>query len=382
VTKNCTETEEQDLWGEIQVDPDADWRTRLKGRMHDLGRSVGFALFTEDLIKGWIEELDQAVKGIKELLTAEYLSRTARHRAVTSETDQYHELIRLEQFTATLKSSVESLHRREQTQLNQTQVEDWALALQPPPGYQELANWDLIEDTKISLRCSLRHPSWVRKCRLDVVYTKGDTCTHSWTWDEITSHLVHCSLNPPFETCADSPRMSCFVKQPTDTYRVANLLDQEPDLFEVHEWKRDLVYGLVHWSLILWDTSWFERLCTFRLEIDDPVFLSGECTLPSHGNHGQSRLRALGITLTEIMLGIQLDRAENTGTLMQWNKEKNKWVPTDTGRLGNDILAKTASIALATAIKFCLQDESALETTQWKPGYLYRAMDKIYLGYV
>jgi hypothetical protein len=363
-----------------------------KGSRQDFGRSVAFILYKKDLIEGWIETLERAVNDIIDLSKMEYQRQTADESDTSPSSDQLKRYQRLQEFFKTLRTSADSLHA-ECTATPGTC--SWGLGLRPPIEERDVSAWDFITVIEMELRFLkplvqdsflVSHTSQQAIWELYARYAKDDQATHNYE-NHVRSLLLGRTAEAT-ERISASDTVSCYQQDPPAqrTRSIGDLIEQDPAYFTREGWKGDrgiMVYGLVNWALLLWDSIWLSQLCCSGLHVEtskvttDRILILEECnvTLP-HQHH--SGLRNLGVALAEMMLARRI-RLAIYGAALQYEQFRNaSWEKISVSSLVQDVWTQHSSTPLAEAIRFCLESDCNIAVKPFEPGYLLRCINHIY----
>ncbi|KAH8728838.1 hypothetical protein GQ44DRAFT_824107 [Phaeosphaeriaceae sp. PMI808] len=179
------------------------------------------------------------------------------------------------------------------------------------------------------------------------------------------------------------------TKSARRTLTIGDLLIKEPYMFKDVAWKLErafLVHGVSEWMLLLWNTPWFERLCCHKLAIEVEACTS-KCA--RHILHVQqthncwrydrnSRLQDLGLVLAQLVLAVPL-RLVNGDDLDKFEQCVNgEWITVHLSTLNERMYAETLDIQVTKAIYFCLKPEPDFPSDDFKLGYLFMCIERIY----
>ncbi|OAK96027.1 hypothetical protein IQ06DRAFT_231128 [Phaeosphaeriaceae sp. SRC1lsM3a] len=393
IESNITDEREQKSWRDIghSIRLGRFRKLRPAERTTSFVRSVGFVLFRKAVIESWLIRFETAMGCIEELSEHVFAYRTADHFGKSPSRDNITETRELEEFIRGLTSLAQILHDECTVTAAGTKptTYGWGLGLRPPttPAIS-VENWKFIAEVHIELRFSKMHGSeGVQHLHLDVPFHKDNYQTHLGPGQVRQLICEVISSDPP----STKVPMYCSTQHPQAqrTRPIGDLLKDSPDLLRGKAWKQDranLVQGISHWALLLWDTAWMERLCCYGLQIEKGVtghdcivqiFNLGECPTHNICHHG-SRLRNLGLIISQLILGSPLRRLSNDEAKEYQQWRENDWRTIYRSDIIAQVFVRTTSAPLCDAVSFCLKNESALATEPFQPGFLYECIDHIY----
>ncbi|KAI4940663.1 hypothetical protein J4E91_011269 [Alternaria rosae] len=388
IDEDCRDATEKTIWDRFKKKVSLSKEWRMKQPLANLRLSVGHALYRKKLIDNWIKRLTDAVRLIHDASERDYIARTAGHFGERMTNSQTQELGRVEDFLETLKQSADDLYK---TCTGVVDTSAWALRVHTPEQKAGLDNWKFLHDIKIELNYCMSNNSGNRESRLAAHYNKTARKIDDGERHDIECRILQVPLVDDREVTFSTA--SCPSKRTPigTTDRICELLDDDEAYFKTTNWKRQrsgLIFGLVHWVLLLWKSDWLEGLCSCRIQIEKDALALG-CVLRivpqsdcDHHIHGKQRrrLRILGVILAELILGFPIDWDESgvVPHVQQW--KERKWCKTSPDKIVSDILEETWSEPLAETVDFCLTHCFHLANDPWKHGYLFVSIDKIYNG--
>ena len=358
---------------------------------HNFCDKLRHALWHKELLDGWIRRLEEVIAVTEKLFQEDYNQQTARHYTTTVTPKQSDELRQLNQYFGKLKILATDMYTEcMATCKDGTQA--WALGLRPPRPGIAISDWKTPTPVSIETRFSIKHRS------SSSAYFHLKTCYEP---DNRRSHTIQGTIQRLIRAeafgissgpCGGSTGSAeCHGQHESSrrTISLGSMLKDKPALIQGLPWQIDrpeLVYGISEWALLMWDTPWFEHLCCYglALEIDAcPADCAKQMLLqqPQDGcqclNH-TSRLRNLGLVLAQLILGVPIRLAEgdDLSKFEQWTTEG--WETVYLSRLNLNILDLTESLLVQDAIYFCLQPKRELPTGDFRMGYLYMCIDRIF----
>lgn len=393
ITGSITDEKEQNSWREFgqKLHLGRFRKLRPNQRTTTFAKSVGFVLFRKAVIESWLVRYETAIACIEELSEDVFAQRTAEYFGSSPSSRDIMETRDLEEFVHGLTSLAQTLHDECTVTATGTKpaTYGWALGLRPPiPPHISVENWKFIAKVHIELRFSKIHESQgAQHLHLDVPFHKDDRQTHLST-EQVRKLICDVlSPNPP----SDLSPMYCSSQHPEArrTRPIGDVLKNSPGLLHGKIWKEDranLVQGISHWALLLWDTAWMERLCCYGLQVEKGVtgrdciaqiFNLGEC--PTHNAcHHDSRLKNFGLIIAQLILGSPLRRLTNGDSREYQQWRDNDWKTIYQSDILEQVFKCTTSTPLCDAVSFCLKNESVLATEPFQPGFLYECIDHIY----
>ncbi len=356
-------------------------------------RSLGYALWKKDIMEGWLSRMSNNLESIERVCDEELRARSARQIDASAGEDKIREFARVETSITQLSGLANELHQKCAAVTN---THGWALGFPVPSKGREVANWDLLPKLDIELRFSAQHLGATKDFQLRVPYYKDLPLTHAS--GESVQTLVQDCINlgegpPRFDQNSSDPKCKLQDGTITRTRPLRTLFRVENALFRRGQgkgWKRwrldrrDIVKGLLHWNILLWETAWTTHLCSSGIQIEKDLF-SGDTvtqvfTRSEHFDCEHSRLclRNLGIVLAEIILAkpIRSDPDDKIKEHRKW--QDNSWMSIMRSDIHDEILTQTGSEHLSRAIQFCMEDDLCLATGEYRPGYIYRCIEKIW----
>jgi hypothetical protein len=354
----------------------------------DFCDTIRFALWQRQRLEGWITRLEKTIDVIEELFERDFNLRTADQFSGKPSIHQVEELAHLETFAGTLMALATELYEECMDTSQWTYA--WALGLPPPTTGHTILDWEIATPVSIEIRFSVdRQNEQNGHFRLQVRYQEDDPNTHKT--NGTVAQLVQAKAMGTVVARTSQINAICHDQDASArrTFPLGSLLKNKPHLFKDKAWLADrgeLVYGISEWALLLWNSPWFEKLCCSGLLIEvgaQPsdcarqifdVNAHDSCRPQDH----HSRLRNLGIVWAQLILGLPIRSAGDTNLskFEQW--KNNNWEPVFRSSLNADILAATASKPLQQAVDFCLNPTSPLPDGEFRPGYLYMCLEKIY----
>jgi hypothetical protein len=395
IAKNITDVQEQNAWREIGHSLRLGRCRKLRPgeKATTFARSVGFVLFRKTVIESWLIRFETAIGCIEKLSEHVFALRTAEYFGTTPRAKDIMETRELEDFVRGLTSLAQTLHDEctDTAAGTQPTTYGWALGLRPPiPPAISVENWKFIAEVHIELRFSVTHRSHgVQHLHLDVPFHKDNRETHL---DPGQVKELICDVISPESLSNKAPMYAHCSIQPPQARRtrpIGDLLKDSPDLLRGVTWKQDranLIQGISHWALLLWDTAWMERLCCYGLQVEKGVtgqdcivqiFNLGECPTHNICHHG-SRLKNLGLIISQLILGSPLRRVTDMNPVHYQQWRDNDWKNIYQSDIIAQVFVRTTSSPLCAAVSFCLKNESALATEPFQPGFLFECIDHIY----
>jgi hypothetical protein len=199
--------------------------------------------------------------------------------------------------------------------------------------------------------------------------------------------LIRQHVNPGKEPRLTSESLGLFPNLNARARRTRPLgavFEEKHDIFKGTAWRSDrsgLIYGVLNWTIFLWNTEWMSHLCCYGLEVEKDVlemgcmqFLAQRKCLEVNCRNQATRLEALGIVLAELLLATPIQVLRKDGKAPSgppyelWDGKHKK--PCYMIDIANDVRAKTNSVELAQVVRFCLEDESALATEDFRPEFI------------
>ncbi|KAH7086631.1 hypothetical protein FB567DRAFT_629654 [Paraphoma chrysanthemicola] len=372
--KNAWKRMKSQIGKTILRKPRVEGRDFFDGSMH--------ALWREELLKDWIDQLEKIVQDIQSLFQDDVSIRTAGHFAASLSVGQVEELEHLEHFAGTLGSLATELYH--DMMGTNPRTFNWALNLQ---AQGTLLDWKSTTPVIIDTRFSLyRNDKQQEHFQLQVCYQEDDPATHE------THGAITRLVNDKVQTL-DFPRnVTCNApdSRVETTSSLGFLLKHKPHLFKDELWLEDranLIYGICEWSILLWNSPWLEKLCChgifFEIEAEssdrkNQIFKVGAGHDGCRGVDHRSRLMNLGVVLAQLVLGYPIRPSTYPSRFEQWMDGQWKFV--FRSQLNAGILGATASIALQKAINFCLDSSSPLADREFEPGHLLMLLEKLFTG--
>jgi len=356
----------------------------------DFCSGLRHALWKRELLEGWMTRLEKAVDTVEKLFDKDIRVRTAGYLSRGENTSQVKKLEQLESSAGTLMSLATEIYG-EGTGVAQSYA--WALGLRTPATGDSILDWEVPTPVNIELRFSIkRKDEESGHYHLHVRYQDDNPETHKC--NGMIERLVRARTSGKGKGIRDGTLGSTKCRgqdaATRRTFPIGSLLETKPHLFKERAWRVDraeLVYGICEWALRLWDTPWFERLCCHSLLVEIGTQSAG-CARHIFDNDKHSRcrpddhkskLRNLGITLAQLILGISIRPAsgDNPSKFERWI-DVNSWEPIFRSEINSEIILTTSSKHLQEAIDFCLKPDSLLPEGTFQPGYLFPLMEHIY----
>ncbi|KAH7081320.1 hypothetical protein BKA63DRAFT_503572 [Paraphoma chrysanthemicola] len=361
---------------------------RPRVEMLDFCNRIRFALWQRQRLEGWLGRLETALDVVERLYEKDFHARTADHFDGKPSLRQAEELAHLETFAGTLMSLATDVYDECMGTTPWTYA--WALGISPPTSGHTILDWKITTPVSIELLFSVdRQNEENGHYRLHVCYQEDDPSTHKTNGaiaQLIQAKACGSALGSEYSQNARCNDQDTSARR---TFPLGRLLKNKPHLFKDRAWlsdRGDLIYGLSEWSLLLWNSPWFEKLCCSGLLIEVgtqhaecarqiyDVNTHDSCRPQDH----HSRLRNLGIVWAQLILGvpIRLGSSSNRSKFEQW--KNGVWEQVFRSQLNAEILAATSSKPLQQAVNFCLDYTSPLPDGEFRAGYLYMCLEKIY----
>jgi hypothetical protein len=362
--------------------------------------NLRYALWRKDVIDGWVVRLENATKATESLFQDYFHAQTAGHFHGAASLEQSKELAKLQSLFGNLESMATSLYHEcigiPTSHTAPSGCYEWALGLRPPETPHSVLNWDLPTPINIELHASVKQESKKdENLHLCIRYQSDNKETHK-TNGRI-AHLLRRNASKTHSSHLDPPikYAECHDQHTSArrTLTIGELLTREPHLFEDAAWKverAELVHGVSDWNLLLWNTPWFEQLCCHKIAIEVNTCASN-CARQileieqahSHQSYDHSsRLRNLGLVLAQLILAVPL-RPAIGDDLAEFEQQVNgEWETVHLTALNAQMYAATSDLQVAKAIYFCLNPEPDLPSDDFKLGYLFMCIDRIYNPFV
>lgn len=353
------------------------------------GDKLRHALWRKDILDGWLLRLEDTIAVAEKLLQEDYRLQTAGHRPDTITPKRANELRQINNFFGKLNVLATELH----TACIKTcpdGTKDWALGLRPPSLGLTVSEWQIPTPVDIDMRFTVKgETSGNAQFHLKACYEPDNAKSH--TTQGAIQLMVAQALGPENQASGHPSMPDCHsqYEHTRTTISIGTMLKERPNVLGSLAWqvsRPELIYGVSEWALLLWDTPWLKDLCCYGLtvEVDECPFRCTTQTLSNKPKNGcscrdhTSRLRNLGLVLAQLILDkpIRQAKGDNLSVFEVWTDAA--WKTMYLSRLNRAILDRTNSTLVQDAIYFCLQPDSELPMGDFKMGYLYMCIDRIF----
>jgi hypothetical protein len=355
-----------------------------------------FALWKKEILEGWLNRLEKAVAATVRIYEDHFHAQTAYHFTGSVSLAQSKNMADLGLLFGTLESLATDLHNEcigaSASHLTPPGVYKWALGLRPPTTGHRILDWTLPTPVTIELHATVtREPGDIEELHLNVRYQPDNDDTYA-TNGRLTHLLRMNACRKNSDEKLEPVTNAEYHDQLESTRRtlsMGTLLIHNPHLFKGTGWlleRAQLVHVISEWTLLLWNTPWFSHLCCQSLDIEIDACTSDcarhvlrvqqphDCRPQDHS----SRLKNLGLVLAQLILAVPLRPADGGNPSKYEQCVKGRWEPVYLTDLNTSINAATLSLPVSEAIYFCLKPEPELPDNDFKIGYLYMCMARIY----
>ena len=378
-----------------------DWYDILTGRVlvyswsiphhQSITRRAMFALLRNDTLKDKIDGLEKSIEGLKKFTQLSFRlghDNDPELKVTTSEL----RLLDQQLFIDRISNSGSSLYRN----LANFSNFEWAVELSPP-GAAHALNL-LSKKTEICVDFIVRPVARVdhikaRRLRVDLEKVPIQTVGYVDLMEQRIEDIFRGHDGPEFDS--EYNRIFTLLENPVKRSRAFKklLIDglfskEHRKTFEAD--RADLIYGLGHWMILLWNTPWISDLCTCGIRcihLADATtrhsFLSRpdaghidrdlDCHPPCLARH---RFELLGVTLAEIALALPIRvqvKGENTRTYViggEWTSREG---------LLEKLTGKYGLRTITTAVSYCIGPDSRKHGDTLPPDHLEQCCQNIIL---
>lgn len=347
---------------------------------------IRHSLWRREILEGWVTRLERSLNAMDESFQEYFHIETGRHFTSNANHKQTNELAQLKGYFIRMENLATEIYS-ELKSLSEFGTVSWAIGLPPPTIGNTISDWKIPTPVNIETRLSMQQGQdrtehyHLRTCfQVD----NNETYTSNSRVKELVLKLGdEC---PPLGTENLMLDPDCHYRAPSShlTLSIGSLLKDKRQVLDAIPWlvqRPQLIYGIVEWTLLLWNTPWFDQLCCYgiRLEIGECAWRCAKssltrCTCLSH----TTRLRNLGLVLAQLILGVPIRQAQN-GNLSKFESRTNGvWETVYLSNINRMVLEKTGSLPVQSAIYFCLNPQPDLPNGDLKAGYLYMCIARIF----
>ena len=368
------------------------WRDVLAGRVlvnswslqHDesITRKATFALFRNDVLKDKIDGLERSIEGLKRFTQMIFRLRhdsDPESKITRSELRLLHQQL----FVDHISESGGSLYRS----LASFSKFEWAVELSPPGAAHAL---DLLsKKTEMYVDFIVRPVARVghikaRRLRIDLEKVPVHTVGYLDLMEQRIEDVFRGHDGPDFDS--ENNRIFDLLEKPIKRSRAFKKLLIDGLFSEEHRKnfeadRADLIYGLGHWMILLWNTPWISDLCTCGIRcihLADATMRHSFLPRPDAGHmdrdldcHPRSlaghRFELLGVTLAEIALALPISvqvKGENTRFYViggEWTSREG---------LLEMLTEKYGLRTITMAVSYCLGPDSHEHRDSLPPDHL------------
>ncbi|KAF2823141.1 hypothetical protein CC86DRAFT_423282, partial [Ophiobolus disseminans] len=354
----------------------------------DFCHSLRLALWQKNILDGWISRLEKVISVTHESFEEYYESETAGHMdAVTLK--RADELTHLNALFGKLTLLATEIYN-ECIDTWKSETEEIGLGLRPPLAGLTISDWEIPTPVRIAIRFSSEKSEETYPCfHLTACYEPGNKTNYTTRGN--VQRVLEKVQGTSNKNC--DPSFVCIQYHAQENTRMTlplgKILKEKPHLLHNMAWRTerpDIVYSISEWALLLWNTPWFQQLCCYVLTIEvNPVPLGCATQILSVRPQEQcqcrghtSKLKNLGLVLAQLVLGTSIRLAADDESAGYEHSSNGSWEPISLAVLNEKILLLTGSALVQQAIYFCLRSEPELPSGDFKMGYLYMCIDKIF----
>jgi hypothetical protein len=390
-----------------------------KFRMPDFCNKLRHALWRKSVLEGWILRLEKAISIADESFQEYYQSQTAGHYKGSADIRQANDLGGLKSYFDNLASLGTDMYNEcIATEKHSISTHSWALGLPTPTPGNTIADWKSPSPLNIEAHFAVRGKTGDKHFHLRTCYKVDQEKTHvtqgrilrlvqakaehtrtvrhpndaeagcmeyspKWGPQEITTKEERI---PGVEECHDHQGSA------RRTIPIESIIRSKPDLLKKLIWlvsRPNLVYGITEWTLLLWKTPWLQNLSCSGLAIE-----MGTCTstcakqvleVPDCGRKADEnmfRLENLGLVLAQLILGVLIRPAEGSNFSRYEQHMHGEWKKVSLSDINMRIYQVTQDRNVRDAIYFCLRPDPEISKDDFKQGYIYICIDRIFEPFV
>ena len=389
------------LWPDRQYEIELrDWQEILDSRelvnnsllQHgSMTRKTVFAMFREDTLKNKIDGLEKSIEGLKKFTQ---LSFRLGHDSDPELKVTNSELRLLDQqlFVDRISNSGDSLYRY----LASCSRFEWAIELSPPGAAHALSllskKNEMYVDFIVRPVARVGHIK-ARRLRFDLEKVPIQTVGCLTLLEQRIEDVFRDHEEP--ECDSENNRIFDLLENPVKRSRALKkmLIDEvfsEEHRKNVEADRADLIYGLGHWMMLLWNTPWLSDLCTCGIRciyLADATTRHSFLARPDAGHMDRNldchppylaehRFELLGVTLAEIALGRPISvegNGENTRSYVIGGKCASR------GGLLEKLTEKHGLRTITMAVSYCLGPDLHEHGDSLPPDHLEQYCQKIIL---
>jgi hypothetical protein len=377
------------------------------------------ALWRKSVLEGWIMRLEKAINVADESFQEYYQLQTAGHYKGSADIRQAHDLGGLKSYFDKLASLGTSMYNEcIATEKHSVGTHAWALGLPPPIPGNTIADWKSPSPLNIEAHFAVRGNTEDQHFHLRTCYDVDQEKTHI-TQGRI-QRLVQAKTerirtaryrNDTEAGCTEPSREQqsrdiskegerltgveeCHGHQGSArrTMSIEKIIRSRPDILKKLIWlisRSDLIYGITHWTLLLWKTPWLQNLSCSGLAIE-----IGTCTsscakqvleVPDCGRKTDDnvfRLETLGLVLVQLILGVLIRPAEGSNFSRYEQYTHGEWTTVSLSDVNMRIYGVTKDRNVRDAVYFCLKPDPEMAKNEFKQGYIYICIDRIFEPFV
>jgi hypothetical protein len=388
-----TNVTEEDAWQQMKNNLRLGKFRLPQAKTPDFCKDLRHALWKKEILEGWITRLEKIISVAKESFEEEYHQQTAGFSKGSVYTQDWDDLEHLKRHFGKLNSMATELYH-ECMGTCELGTREWTLDLRPPALGRSIADWKIPTPVNIEMRFGVRDPRHgVAHHHLQTSFQIDNAVTHATSgWiNLLVASKVSDTDNLPLEMVPIGVECHTYHVATRRTISVSKMLRDMPQLMTQMPWllhRPDLIYGVAEWALLLWNSPWFEQLCCCGLAFEadgcSPNYTMHVLEMqPNHAGECQtqnadSRLRSLGLVFVQTILGvpIRLADGDNLSKYERW--VRGTWEPFYLSNINAEILKITSSLFVQAAIYFCLRPDPELPDGEFRLGFLYMCIDRIF----
>lgn len=350
-------------------------------------QKIAFALYKSGRLRQQLDDLSKAIDNLDKFSRMQFRRQQRSNKIDPPTREELRRVERLMTFVDYLTNSAGRVHEVRKCLDLEQKTRLWALELRLPDNEGDAFEWDNMGKINIdfTLHVKDQQSQWTSR-RIRTYHLPPSSPDVTLLSKAITEGRFDVKLGSEGKAKQSFGILDPSTGRRSHSYRklLKDGILRDKEVYKAWESDRaNLIFGIVNWTILLWQTNWTTYPCCCSLRFEQVPIIGRQHTLTAvekddcHGDLGvQKKLLLLGMTLAELTIAcsLQIDEtkvgaaSESNLQFIMNRGEGEEMISRD--RVLQKIRKRSGSNRFTEAIAFCLDNESVANMEDFQAPFI------------